>query len=325
MISVIIPNHNSGPLLKRCLHSLEQQVTDEVFEVIVVDDGSRDESAQSASLFPGVTLIRQEYMGACAARNRGLQAARGRLILFLDSDCSAWSNWIREISSRLVAQESLVTVGRFISSQTGLIPRLVQQELEERFRRMKRHGDVDFLNSATCGFVRQVIEQYRFDPDFDKLEDVDLSFRLAAAGIDIRYVPTAIVDHHHPGSLWAYLRRKFRYGRTAPLLYKRFPRKSLGDASTPPTRRFQLALVLLGILTLPFSWMSGASMVGVALALTFPAAFRAWASSPLLAVLYPPFALIGSFAFVVGWGVGTASLLMHLHPAKPKNSFRAKD
>ena len=216
-------------------------------------------------------------------------------------------------------------MGRFISTQAGLIPRLVQQELEERFRRMQRHGDVDFLNSATCGFVRQVIEKYCFDPDFDKLEDVDLSFRLATAGIDIRYVPTAIVDHHHPGSLWAHLRRKFRYGRTAPFLYKRFPRKSLGDASTPPTRRFQLGLILLGILTLPFSWISGAAMVGVALALTLPAAFRVGASSPLLAVLYPPFALIGNVAFVAGWGVGTASLLLHLHPAKPKDSFRVKN
>ena len=291
----------------------------------MVDDGSTDESAQDASRFSGVTLIRQEHMGASAARNHGLQAARGSLILFLDSDCAAQSNWIREISSRLVAQESLVTVGRFISSQTGLVPRLVQQELEERFKRMENHGDVDFLNSATCGFLHQVIERFRFDTHFNKLEDVDLSFRLAAAGIDIRYVPTAIVDHHHPESLWAYLRRKFRYGRAAPALYKRFPGKSLRDSSTPPYRRVQLALMVLGMAALPFSGMLGALLILVALALTLPAAARASTTAPVLAVLYPPFSLAGSLAFLVGGGVGTLSLFLHLYPVRSKDSFRAKD
>ena len=291
--------------------------------MIVVDDGSTDESAQSASHFPDVTLIRQEHMGASAARNHGLQAARGHLILFLDSDCSAQSNWIREISSRLVAQESLVTVGRFISSQTGMVPRLVQQELEERFKRMESHGDVDFLNSATCGFLYQVIERFRFDTDFNKLEDVDLSFRLAGAGIDIRYVPTAIVEHHHPESLWAYLRRKFSYGRAAPALYKRFPGKSLRDSSTPPHRRVQLALMVLGMAALPFSGVLGALLILAALALTFPAAARTSTTAPVLAVVYPLFSLAGSLAFLLGWSVGTLALVSHLYSARSKGSFRA--
>ena len=293
--------------------------------MIVVDDGSSDESVQSASHFPGFTLIRQEHRGASAARNRGLKVARGKVILCLDSDCSARSNWISEISSRLVAQESLVTVGRFASSQTSLIPRLIQLELEERFRRMKSHRDVDFLNSATCGFARSVIDQYRFDPHFDKLEDVDLSFRLAAAAIHIRYVPTAIVDHHHPENLWAYLRRKFRYGRAAPALYKRFPSKSLRDSSTPPHRRVQLALVGLGMAALPFSGMLGASLILVALAVTLPVAARASNAAPVLAILYPAFSLAGSHSFLVGWAVGILSLLLNLYPARSKGSPRAED
>ena len=214
-------------------------------------------------------------------------------------------------------------MGRFISSQTGMVPRLVQQELEERFKRMESHGDVDFLNSATCGFLYQVIERFRFDTDFNKLEDVDLSFRLAGAGIDIRYVPTAIVEHHHPESLWAYLRRKFSYGRAAPALYKRFPGKSLRDSSTPPHRRVQLALMVLGMAALPFSGVLGALLILAALALTFPAAARTSTTAPVLAVVYPLFSLAGSLAFLLGWSVGTLALVSHLYSARSKGSFRA--
>ena len=322
-VSVIVPNNNSGSLLKRCLQSLQQQVTDERFEVIVVDDGSTDESAQSASRFPGVTLVRQEHMGASAARNHGLQAARGRLILFLDSDCSAQSNWIATIAEPLIRQRAVVTVGRFISSQEKTIARLVQFELEERFMRMERHGEVDFLNSATCGFSREIIERFPFDPTFTKLEDVELSFRLARTGITIRYVSTAIVDHHHPDRLWNYLARKYRYGKWAPALYRRFPANSLRDDSTPGHRRVQLGLVLLALLTLPFVPWHGVLVLLIAAALSLPAASRVWRSHRTLAMLYPLFTLAGNIAFLSGWAVGTTSQMLHPQRVKTKLSVPA--
>ncbi len=190
---------------------------------------------------------------------------------------------------------------------------------------MHTHGDVDFLNSATCGFVRRVIEQYRFDPELDKLEDIDLSFRLAADGIRIRYTPTAIVNHHHPESLWACLLRKFRYGRAAPVIYRRFPGKSLGDTSTPPHRRLQLGLVLLGMAALPFSSLLGAAIGLISLVLTFPAAARAWPASRLQAMLYPVFSLAGSMVLLLGWTVGTVELLMGRRPARQKFSSGANE
>ena len=319
-VSVVVPNHNSGSLLERCLQSLQKQVTDERFEVIVVDDGSTDGSAQSASHFPGVTLVRQEHMGASVARNRGVQAARGRWVLFLDCDCSAQSNWIAEITSPLVHQRAVVTVGSFISSQDSPIARLVQFELEERFIRMEQHGEVDFLNSATCGFSREIIERFPFDPAFAKLEDVELSFRLDKAGITIRYVSTAIVAHHHPDRLWNYLARKYRYGKWGPVLYRRFPAHSLHDDSTPGHRRVQLGLVLLALITLPFFPWYGALAMLMAAALTLPAAARVWRSHRTLALLYPLFTLAGNIAFLSGWAVGTASQLLHPRGLKTRVS-----
>ena len=289
----------------------------------MVDDGSTDESAQSVSHFPGVTLVRQEHLGASAARNRGRQAARGRLILFLDSDCAAQPNWIAEITAPLLSQRALITVGRFISYQKDPIARLVQFELEERFRKMERHGEVDFLNSATCGFSREIIERFPFDPAFAKLEDVELSFRLDRAAITIRYVSTAIVDHHHPDRLWNYLGRKYRYGKWGPALYRRFPANSLRDDSTPGYRRVQLGLVLLALLTLPFLPWHGALVMLISAALTVPAASRVWRSHRTLAMLYPFLRLAGNIAFLSGWAVGTASQLLHPGRAKTKVSVPA--
>ena len=234
LISVILPNHNSGQLLRRCLTSLANQVIEHPCEVIVVDDGSTDAGADCVREFPGTILLKQQNKGAAVARNRGIEAAHGRFICFLDSDCRAQPQWLDEITSPLIGGEAQVTVGRFISSQTGLLPRLIQQEIEGRLERMRRFEQVDFLNSATCGFRREVLESFRFDSSFQKLEDIELSFRLAEAGVPILYIPTAVVDHFHPVSLGHYLGRKFKYGSWAPSLYRRFPAR----ASETRARRF---------------------------------------------------------------------------------------
>ena len=90
MISVIIPTYNDGAYLDACLDSIRsQQLNGQTIEVIVVDDGSEEKELRSE----GVTFIRQEQS---AARNRGLQAAKGEFIVFVDADDRLEPDWMAQ-------------------------------------------------------------------------------------------------------------------------------------------------------------------------------------------------------------------------------------
>ena len=85
LVSVVIPCYNQGRYLAEALRSVEAQ-SGVAVEVIVVDDGSTDETSRVAAAFPSVRLIRQENSGTAAARNRGIGESHGSYLLFLDAD-----------------------------------------------------------------------------------------------------------------------------------------------------------------------------------------------------------------------------------------------
>jgi glycosyltransferase involved in cell wall biosynthesis len=85
LVSVVLPAWNGERFLGEALESVGRQGW-RSFEIVVVDDGSTDASGAIAGAFPGVRLLRQARAGVAAARNRGVDAARGELIAFLDQD-----------------------------------------------------------------------------------------------------------------------------------------------------------------------------------------------------------------------------------------------
>ncbi|MFQ5738761.1 MAG: glycosyltransferase [Acidobacteriota bacterium] len=306
-LSVIIPVRNARGQLERCLKSLSRQrVKGEGYEVIVVDDGSSDGSAEVVSRW-NARLIRQDGKGAGAARNRGVREASGEVILFLDADCEAAPQWIQKLVEPIGKDSISGTVGRFTSEQKHWVARLIQIEFEGRYDRMKGFDRVDFVNTATCGFKRQVLREHLFDEGFEKLEDIELSFRLARNGGRIIYVPEATVRHVHPESVWAFMRRKFRYGKVAPALYRRYPGKALSDTGTPHYRRLQLALIGLALLALPLAPPQGLFLWLASMPFSLPLVARAFRQSPGLGLISPFFFLAGNTAFVVGSGWGLLS------------------
>jgi glycosyltransferase involved in cell wall biosynthesis len=305
-ISIVIPARNEGRRIARCLCSLgNQSLVPERYEIIVVDDGSDDDSAQVAQLH-GARVVRQQKKGAAAARNLGIAEARGEVILFTDADCIADEHWAERLANPLLEASIQGTVGRIITRQKHWLARLIQAELDERYSRMQQSRFIDFINSGNCGFKRALLDENRYDESFSWIEDLELSFRLARGGNRMIFVPDAIIAHEHPQNLWVYLRRKFRYASYASALYRRYPDKILSDSRTPAYVRWQLLLVALAALSAPLAiatikfLLFGLICFAGAAAFSYPFYLRAIRTSPPLGIMAPFFALLGNLAFTAG-------------------------
>src|SRR5437867_843258 len=98
-ISVIVPAFNAARTIADCVRALQRQtVCSDQYEIIVVDDGSTDDTAQVAEV-AGAQVIRQQNQGPAAARNTGVAAARGELVLFTDADCVPSNDWVAQMVS----------------------------------------------------------------------------------------------------------------------------------------------------------------------------------------------------------------------------------
>lgn len=303
-VSIIIPVHNGAATLGDCLDALLPQLAGRGVEVVVVDDGSDDTSGNVAAARKFCRVVRQANVGAAAARNRGLRESSASTVLFLDSDCVPRSDWVDAMLAGLQNPGVDGLVGRFVSSQTGWVSRLIQLDLDLRYARMSRFSRIDFVNTATCAFHRRTLGPDPFDEEFTKLEDLDLSFRLAARGAAIRFHPEAVVEHRHPESLFAHARRRFLYGRFAPRLYRRHAGKLASDSSTPPSRRWQVLLLAAAVPGFVVAWWLGLSLLAASVAFSLPLVSRAFRKSPLLGLAAPVYSLAGTAGFALGTALG---------------------
>lgn len=133
---MIIPCRDSSHSLPSCLEALAQQtMPHENYEVIVVDDGSSDETSIMAERF-GVQVVRQEHAGPAAARNRGAKHAKGEILLFTDSDCVPREDWLEEMIRPFQTPGIVGVKGAYRTRQRGLVPRFAQEEFEEKYARL---------------------------------------------------------------------------------------------------------------------------------------------------------------------------------------------
>ena len=230
MFSVVICTHNGGHRMRACLGAL--QLLDYLnYEVIVVDDGSTDDTAEVVGKFNEVRLIRLMHAGLSAARNRGAQEARGEIIAYTDDDCEPDAGWLKWLAW------AFSEGGWDACGGPNLPPRpMSEHDVDEAVVAAApgapSHvllGDVEAEHLPGCNLVvrKDALEKIGgFNTDYRVAgDDVDFCWRLGEAGFRMGFCGAAFVWHRRRTTLWRYVKQQHGYGKAEALLMRDHPER----------------------------------------------------------------------------------------------------
>jgi hypothetical protein len=198
--------------------------------VIVVDDGSTDDTCSIVAGFPKVRTIRQENRGLSAARNVGLQAANGEIVAYTDSDCFADPDWLTQLTAQLQQSGGAAVGGPNLSPEDGWLAACVAASPGQPVHVLESDQVAEHIPGCNMAFRRDALAEINgFDPQYRKAgDDVDVCWRLQQAGYWITFAPGAFVWHHRRQTPRTYLRQQAGYGEAEALLRFKHPDKFNG-------------------------------------------------------------------------------------------------
>jgi glycosyltransferase involved in cell wall biosynthesis len=313
-VAVVIPARDAARSLPFCLTALAAEgIPGQRAELIVVDDASTDDTAKAAAA-AGARVLTAHGRGPAAARNLGAEASNADVLIFLDADTAPEPGWLDALLEPFSDPGIVAVKGRYVTRQRGVVPRFSQLEFEEKYARLERAERIDFIDTGTAAFRRDVfMTAAGFDESFpaQSAEDVELAFRLAEQGARFAFAPRARVRHVHADSLPAYLYKKARYGYFRVAVYQRHPTKLKGDSYTPPWMGMQIVLAgVLPLVALGAALGLPKNLVAV-VALAFggtsaPLLRRAALTDPALLPWVTPLSFLRAFAQGLGLACGLA-------------------
>lgn len=234
LLSVVIPTYNRADAIEMTLRHLENQsISSRLFEVLVVDDGSTDETPQiiiNNSFDLQLSYHQQSNRGAAAARNQGVKMAKGDLILFLDADVIPDRQLLSSHLTTHNYKKEYLVVGRVCPWP---------KTLQAWYQRVvySDHGEMDY------GIEERIIPFYMtlggnfslsmhafssiggYDEAFPAggAEETEFAFRATSLGYRIRYQPLAVGYHNHPRTLKQICRQQESHTRWMALLITKHP------------------------------------------------------------------------------------------------------
>lgn len=220
--SIVIPTYRRRASLRRCLDSLSTQAEPPPFEVIVVDDGSPDGTAEMlAQYHPEYPLrvLTTQTGGPAAARNLGAGESTGEYLLFIDDDVMAHPRLLAVHAAVHREEPEAIVIGPMTSPKGERLPswaRWEQEVLEKQYRAMLdglwRPTPRQFYTANSSLARRYFQAAGGFDPAFKRAEDIELGYRLRDIGLRFVFRPDAIVTHYACRSLRAWWRIPYQYG-----------------------------------------------------------------------------------------------------------------
>ncbi len=212
LISVIIPVFNKFRFTQACLASLQQHQDNLDFEVIVVDDGSRDETVEQLTKVPGLRLLPGEgNAGFIASCNRGAAEARAPYLLFLNNDTVVTAGWLSALYNTFRDEPTAGLVGSKFVYPDGRLQEaggIIWQDASGWNRGKYQDADkpefnylreVDYCSAASVMIPKSLFDRLggfdaKYAPGY--YEDTDLAFKVRAAGRKVLYQPLSRVIHY---------------------------------------------------------------------------------------------------------------------------------
>ncbi len=225
MVSVVICAYNAERTMRPCLESL-RKINYPNYEVVIVDDGSRDSTAEIAADFPEFRLIRQPNKGLSVARNVGMQAACGEIIAYTDSDCVVDPDWL-SLMVRAMTESHFDGCGgpNYAPHEEGRIEACVAASPGAPCHVLLGDERAEHLAGCNMVFRKAALEKIGgFDPQFTAAgDDVDICWRMLDAGLKLGFCPAAFVWHFRRNTIKAYYGQQRGYGNAEAMLYLKYP------------------------------------------------------------------------------------------------------
>ena len=248
-VSIVVASYNGDRTLKACLDSL-QRLNYPDYEILLVDDGSTDSTAQivteAGRVTPGappgsneerrarsdapypslICLCHEKNLGLSVARNTGIAAATGEIIAFTDADCRADEDWLHYLVSDLLDSEFIGIGGpNLLPPEDSPVAAAVMVSPGGPAHVMLTDREAEHIPGCNMAFYKWALDGIGgFDPIFMKAgDDVDLCWRLQQAGHKIGFSPSGFVWHYRRSTIGAYLKQQQGYGEAEALLVRKHP------------------------------------------------------------------------------------------------------
>lgn len=226
LVSVVVCSYNGARTIQECLEGI-QRLTYPKVEVIVVDDGSKDATAELARPF-NVRVISIPNGGLSNARNVGWRAAQGEIVAYIDDDARPDPHWLNYMVSTLTNRNLAGAGGPNLSPlEDGFIQTCVDHSPGNPTHVLIDDRVAEHVPGCNMAFWRHCLEAVDgFDPAFRIAgDDVDFCWRIQERGWVIGFNAAALVWHHRRGSVKTYLRQQTNYGRAEAMLERKWPDK----------------------------------------------------------------------------------------------------
>jgi glycosyltransferase involved in cell wall biosynthesis len=233
-MSVVICAYNSAPTLDECLsHTCRLDYPN--LEIIVVDDGSTDDTTVIAGRYSRAKVVSIEHAGLAVARNAGFQVAAGDLVAYLDSDAYPTPEWPYFLALALDGPTVGGVGGPNVPPRgDGVGAQQVAQAPGGPVQVLVADDRAEHIPGCNMAFWKKVLEEVGgCDPIYTAAgDDVDLCWKVLDRGWEIGFHPAALVWHHRRAGLRAYLRQQRGYGKAEALVEARHPDRftSIGTA-----------------------------------------------------------------------------------------------